>query len=443
MIKPITIVMAMSIGFAGSDHSGPIFPYEITSFQLDNGLRVVAVPFDSPGIVAYYTVVRTGSRNEVEPGKSGFAHFFEHMMFRGTEKFSAEAFNKEMVSLGADFNAFTDDDWTCYTNVVPAAGLEKIIELEADRFQNLNYAEDVFKTEAGAILGEYGKSASNPFLLIYEKMAELAFQRHTYGHTTIGYLKDIQDMSNQYRYSLEFYDRWYRPENCVIIVVGDFDMKVLDETVRQHYSGWKRRDFKLEIPVEGEQTAARRADLTWPGPTLPIVMTGYKSPAFSTMNKDYAALDILGSYFFGETSELYQELVVRRQIAESLSFINSDRRDPNLFYIYARLKNASDLTSCENAIRAAVRQAQEKKIEPADLVAIKSRLKYSFAITLDSPGRIALTLGNMINLTGDAGEINTLYRRYDEVTADDVQRAAQQYFDMTRSTTVTLKPAGK
>jgi zinc protease len=443
MIKHFGIVLAMSIGVAGSDQPQLIFHYEIKSIQLENGLRVVAVPFDSPGIVAYYTVVRTGSRNEVEPGKSGFAHFFEHMMFRGTEKFSAEAFNKEMVRLGADFNAFTDDDWTCYTNVVPAAGLEKIIELEADRFQNLKYTEDAFKIEAGAILGEYGKSASNPFLLIYEKMAELAFQKHTYGHTTIGYLKDIQDMPNQYAYSLEFYDRWYRPENCVVVVVGDFDMKALDDAVRRHYGSWTRRDFKVDIPVEAEQKTARREELTWPGPTLPVIMTGYKIPSFSTRDKEYAALDILGSYYFGETSEVYQDLVVRRQLAESLSFINADRRDPNLFYIHARLKNAGDLPVCENAIRAAVQKAREQKIEAADLIAIKSRLKYSFAMSLDSPGRIALTLGNMINLTGDAGDVNTLYQRYDEVNADDVQRVARQYFDTARSTTVTLKPTGK
>ncbi len=443
MIKPMMFLLAMGIGFSGSNSSKKIFPYEIQSFELDNGLKVVSVPFDSPGIVAYFTVVRTGSRNEVEPGKSGFAHFFEHMMFRGTEKYSSEAFNKEMVQLGADFNAFTDDDWTCYTNVVPADGLEKIIELEADRFQNLKYREDAFRTEAGAILGEYGKSASNPFQLIFEKMAELAFQKHTYGHTTIGYLQDIKEMPNQYAYSLDFYDRWYRPENCVILVVGDFDLEGLQESVRRHYGEWKRRDFTVEIPTEDEQLTERKADLTWPGPTLPIYMTAFKTPAFSTQNTDYAALDILGAYYFGETSELYQDLVVRRQVAQSLSFINADRRDPNLFYIYARLKKTSDVATSATAIDSALNRARIEKISTDDLTAIKSRLKYAFAMSLDSPGRIALTLGNMVNLTGHAEEINDLYQRYEEVTADDVQRVARAYLDLPRRTTVTLKPAKK
>ena len=174
--------------------------------KLANGLQVMAIPFDSPGIVAYVTVVRTGSRNEVEPGHSGFAHFFEHMMFRGTKKHPAGEYNEALKAMGADSNAFTTDDRTFYHIVGPAAKLETMFDLEADRFQNLEYAEDAFRTEAGAVLGEYNKSASNPFQPLDERLRELAFKKHTYKHTTIGFLADIKDMPNQYEYSKSFFE---------------------------------------------------------------------------------------------------------------------------------------------------------------------------------------------------------------------------------------------
>ena len=121
----------------------PVFTYPIEKTVLDNGLTVLSVPFDSPGIIAYYTIVRTGSRNEVEKGLSGFAHFFEHMMFRGTDAYSQEKYNDVLKSLGADSNAYTNDDWTCYHMTIPATALATAVEIEADRFQNLKYDEPV------------------------------------------------------------------------------------------------------------------------------------------------------------------------------------------------------------------------------------------------------------------------------------------------------------
>ena len=144
----------------GQAERQPIFPFPIQQTTLDNGLSVISVPFDSPGIIAYYTVVRTGSRNEVEKGLSGFAHFFEHMMFRGTQKYPQEKYNDVLKSLGADSNAFTTDDWTCYHMTIPASALATAVEIESDRFENLKYDEPSFQKEARDVLGEYNKGAS-------------------------------------------------------------------------------------------------------------------------------------------------------------------------------------------------------------------------------------------------------------------------------------------
>src|SRR4051794_9746672 len=178
------MLMLAALTLTGSAKAAaPVFPYPLRQTVLDNGLTVISVPFESPGIIAYYTVVRTGSRNEVEPGLSGFAHFFEHMMFRGTPRFSQEKYNEQMKQLGADSNAFTTDDWTAYHTTAAAGALETLVELEADRFQNLSYDRAAFQKEARAVLGEYNKIASSPFLLLDETLQDTAYTKHTYKHT--------------------------------------------------------------------------------------------------------------------------------------------------------------------------------------------------------------------------------------------------------------------
>ena len=230
--------------------SRPIFPFPIQKTTLENGLGVIAVPFDSPGIIAYYTVVRTGSRNEVEKGLSGFAHFFEHMMFRGTEQYPQEKYNDVLKALGADSNAFTTDDWTCYHMTVPASALAKVMEIEADRFQNLKYDEPSFQKEARAVLGEYNKNASSPFLKLEEAMQDTAYTTaHLQAHDASASSADIKDMPNQYAYSKVFFDRWYRPENCTIVVTGDVKQDELVSLVKTHYGSWTRGKASVQIPA--------------------------------------------------------------------------------------------------------------------------------------------------------------------------------------------------
>ena len=160
-----------------------LFPYPYTVDDLDNGLRLVTVPTDYPNMVALYIVVQTGSRNEVEPGKSGFAHFFEHMMFRGTKAYPPEKYQAVMTRAGARTNAYTTDDYTNYHATFAKEDLAQILEMEADRFQNLAYREEDFKTEARAVLGEYNKNSASPVNKLIEVQRDHAFTTHTYKHT--------------------------------------------------------------------------------------------------------------------------------------------------------------------------------------------------------------------------------------------------------------------
>ncbi len=334
-LAPVPAARAAELEPPAAHREKPVFAYPIKESRLENGLTVLSVPFDSPGIIAYYTVVRTGSRNEVEKGLSGFAHFFEHMMFRGTEAYPQEKYNDALKGLGADSNAFTNADCTCYHLTVPASALATAVEIEADRFQNLKYDQPSFEKEARAVLGEYNKNASSPFLKLEETMQDLAYKSHTYKHTTMGFLADIKDMPNQYAYSKTFFDRWYRPENCTIIVAGDVNHEALVPLVKQYYAGWKPGNAGVTIPSEPEQAEHRTARVSWPVPTLPIIYIAYHIPPGDPAIADTAVLAVLQQAIFSETSPLYQDLVLKQQIAVMLGADVQSTRDPGLFKIFA------------------------------------------------------------------------------------------------------------
>ena len=432
------LVLGMGAAPGSGGEGEKVFPYPIRRTTLDNGLSVLSVPFDSPGIIAYYTVVRTGSRNEVERGLSGFAHFFEHMMFRGTDRYPQAKYNDVLKTLGANANAFTTDDWTCYHMTVPASALGTAVEVEADRFRNLKYDEAAFQKEARAVLGEYNKGASSPFLTLNETMQDKAYTTHTYKHTTIGFLADVKDMPNQFAYSKTFFDRWYRPENCTIIVAGDVDHDRLVELVRKGYGGWERGEAKVDIPTEPAQEAERAARLTWPLPTLPLVYMGYHIPAADPNDPDTAALGALAQAVFGETSPLYKSLVLDEQKVVILAAEAETKRDPGLFTVLARVRKPEEVAEVRGRIETALAEAAKTPIDPARLDAIKDHLRYAFAGSLDSPDAVALPVGQSIATTGRPDSMNDLYAAYGRLTPADLQRVAARHFAPTNRTVVIL-----
>ncbi|MBM4175567.1 MAG: insulinase family protein [Ignavibacteria bacterium] len=441
LIKSI-LILTFSLGLTMTSHSENIFPYEIKQYSLNNGLNLVVIPYNSPGVVAYYTIVRTGSRNEVEPGKTGFAHFFEHMMFRGTEKYSDVEYNRVLKLLGADSNAFTSLDLTAYHIVASADALETIIDIESDRFQNLKYSKEQFQTEAGAILGEYNKSAMNPFQILNEEMSKLAFNSHTYRHTTIGYLEDIKEMPNQYEYSLQFFDRYYRPEYCTVVIVGDVNFDKAKSLVDKYYGNWKRGSFIPNIPKEPEQKAERTLDAKAPHKTLPYLYVGYKVPEFNDLSKDIAALNVISRLLFAETSELYQKLVLDEKLVDFVSGSAPLNRDPSLFRIYGRIKKEGDIDKVKNSIYNAIDELKSNPVSPKKLNDVISNLKYSFIHGLDNPDDVASTVSYYVNLTNDPISLNRFYSTISNITPDDIQAAAKKYFGSESRNVVLLTSGG-
>jgi len=415
-----------------------IFPFKYFTDDFPNGLRVITIPTDYPNIVALYIAVNAGSRNEIEPGKSGFAHLFEHLMFRGTEKFSAEEYNQALKNAGADSNAYTSDDRTVYHTVFSKEDLDQIMMLEADRFQNLKVPVDLFKTETRAVLGEYNKNASSPVRKIYEALREIAFKSHTYQHTAMGFLRDIENMPNLYDYSLEFFKRYYRPEYTTIIVAGDVKHENVLQLVNKYWAAWKRGDYAPEIPREPEQTAPLSTEVAWPTPTLPWVAVSFKGPAYSDEQKDKPALDLISSLGFSQTSELYQKLVIKEQKVDTIFADFEDHRDPYLLTVVARVKDPKDVDYTKAEILKAFDSFRTKPVAAEKLNAVKSNLKYAFALSLDNSEAIAANLAPYISLRRTPETLNKLYDLYAAVTPGDIQQSAKKYFVDSKRTTVVL-----
>jgi zinc protease len=433
--------LLMMQAVAASSPGQEVFPYPIDVKDFPSGLRLVGVRFDSPGLAAYYSVVRVGSRHEVEKGRTGFAHFFEHMMFRGTESYPEDEYSEVLRAIGADSNAYTSVDRTVYHILASSRALPKIVEIESDRFQNLKYSKEQFQKEAGAVLGEYNKSAANPFMGLYEKLQNAAYDVHPYKHMTIGFVEDIKAMPTLYEYSLEFFRRFYRPEYVTLLVVGDYDWEELSTLVERHYGDWERGGYVADIPREPPQSAPREASVQWPAPTLPLLAIAYKAPAFSTEVVDMPGLDVLSQVHFGETSPIFQSLVIEKQWVDFISAGATDQADPPLYTILTRVRVPEKMEDVRKAILDEVDRISRELPDEKKLEATKSHMKYEFLLRTDTADSVANTMAHYLSLTNEPSTVNKVYALYDRVSAEDVRSLAQKYFRPENRTSVTLTQA--
>jgi zinc protease len=418
--------------------SNKIFDMPYLMRDLDNGLRVIVVPTDYPDIVSIQIPVQTGSRNEVEPGKSGFAHFFEHMMFRGTEAYPAQVYADILKKAGADRNAYTTNDYTNYHITFTKADLEKVIEVEADRFQRLKYTEEQFRTEALAVKGEYLKNFSNPLRKLLERVGALMFSVHTYKHTPMGSIEDIEVMPEQMDYANLFFDRWYRPEKTVVILAGDLDAEETFQLVEKHWGDWERGDYDADIPVEPPLDGPRYEHLQWDGPTQPWYAVAYRGPAYVPTEKDMPALDLLASIYLSESSSLYRKLVIQDQVVDQLVIHFPNQKDPGLLLIAARLTDVDNAAHVRDAINATLVEARTQLVADSKVEETKSRLRYGFTANLDNSTGIAAMLARTVHFSRTPETINQVHETYASLTASDVRDMANKYLVDSQRVTFTL-----
>ncbi|HEV7765694.1 MAG TPA: pitrilysin family protein [Thermoanaerobaculia bacterium] len=431
------LVLPVSAFGQGGTTTSDILPFKATEKTLANGLKIIVVPTGFPNLVSLQIPVQTGSRNEVEPGKSGFAHFFEHMMFRGTKAYPPDVYNAIITKAGARQNAYTSDDLTNYHVTFAKEDLEKILEIEADRFRNLSYEEAAFKTEARAVLGEYNKNSASPIRKILEVQREAAYNTHTYKHTTMGFIKDIEDMPNQFEYSKTFFSRWYRPEKVTIIVAGDVDPASVIPLIEKYWGSWERGTFNVDIPQETEHKGPIYAHVPWTSPTLPWVTVAFHGPAALQMN-DQAAFDTMFDLSFGQTSDLYKRLVEQEQKVDQLFFFGGPNVDPTLFTVFARVKDPKDAVYVRDQLLETFAGLRKEKLDAKRVADAKSNSRYGFVRGLDNTDAIASTVASFAHFERSFDTINKYYRALATVGPDEIRKAAQQYLTDKNLVVTTL-----
>jgi zinc protease len=249
-------------------------------------------------------------------------------------------------------------------------------------------------------------------------------------------------MPNQYNYSLQFYNRFYRPEYTTIILAGDVTREHTLELTQKYFGEWKRGDYVPDIPAEPPQTEPRSANLNWPAPTLPWLAIAFRGPAYSDEKKDKAALDLLAPVAFGSNSELYQRLVLKDQKVDTLYSSFGNHPDPELFTVYARVKDPKDMDYVREEILATFKHFTDETVNIEKLDATRSRIRYAFALRMNSSTAIASGLAPFIGLRRTPETVNKLFALYLQITPEDIRAMANHYFAENNRTIVTLTYQG-
>jgi zinc protease len=407
--------------------SAGVLPFRAVERTLPNGLRVIVVQTGFPEVVSLQIAIQAGSRNEVEPGRSGFAHLFEHLMFRGTRAWPAERYQREITAMGARQNAYTEEDHTVFHVTAAKEDLPRLLELEADRFMNLDVGIDAFRTETRAVLGEYDKSASNPLERLEEAQRAAAFRVHPYRHTTMGFLADVEDMPNQHEYARLFRARWYRPELATVVIAGDVVPAQVLALVERRFGAWKRGAARPAIPAEPPAAGPAHAHVAWATPTAPWVTVAFRSPAFSPGSREWAAARTLVALGFGETSEVYRRLIVDEQVVDRLTVDTSPTVDPGLFTVSARVRRPEDLLRVRDALLAVLARARETPPDAAVLADELAAARSAFLRSLDSTEAIADAVARHAVFERSAATLERLQRTLATLTPEDVLRAARAW----------------
>ncbi|MCG7532813.1 insulinase family protein [Psychrobium sp. MM17-31] len=415
-----------------------VFTQDYVLEELDNGLKVMIVKTDYPDLVSIQIPVSTGSRNEVEDGKTGFAHFFEHMMFKGSEKFPQKVYADIFKNAGVDNGAYTTNDYTNYHLDFSKEHLEKVLEIQADHFQNLKYTDAQFKTEALTVKGEYLKNNASPIRKLLAAVRNEAFDEHTYKHTTMGFFKDIEEMPNQIEYGKTFFERFYKPEYVSLVIVGDVDPAKTMAMVKKYWGNWQRGDFKTVVPQEPKQLAPRYKHEVYPNLPGHWLLVSYKGSDWQPKAKDRASLDLLSQLYFSSNSALYQELVVDKQLASQMFTYNPETKDAGLRHVFVKVDDEKNLTKVRDAINRTYAKARTELVDKTKLDNLKANIKYSFANGLDSSEAIAGTLASYMHFDRNPETINELYASIDSITAEDIRAMANKYFTDNNRTTVTM-----
>jgi zinc protease len=415
-------------------------PIEFSDRTLSNGLRVLLVEDHRSPTVAINVGYRVGGKDD-PPGRSGFAHLFEHLMFKGTVNSAPETMDRLTEDVGGYNNAFTAEDITNYYEVVPSNHLETLLWAEADRLAALRITQAHFVTEREVVIGEYDQRIlAEPYGMLDEIVNREAYTLHPYKRGVIG------DPDNLNAATLDdvvhFHATYYRPDNAVLVVVGDFDPDETRAWIERYFGAIPRPAGSVPrvTVVEPAQTAERTIRHHAPSVPLPAIDYAYHIPAASA--PDAAALDlaetILGA---GKSSRLYHSLVYGKQLATSASARADLREHPGLFEFSVILSRGSAVADARAALDAQIEELCTQPVTALELERAKTQIASSFVRGRQTYNGIALALVRAAIERGDPAAVNTDLERYLAVGAADVQRVAATYLRPGNRTVVEYLPA--
>lgn len=418
------------------------FTIPVTEFTLENGLQVIVIEDHRAPVVTHVIGYRVGGADE-EPGKSGLAHFFEHLMFKGTTRYPKAAFNNLMDENGVERNAFTTHDLTAYYERGNAKLLAQFMDLNSDRMQNLVLTDEVFETERKVVQEERRQQTeSDPMAIASEQVDALLFKQHPYGKPVVGWTKDVAAVT--LKDAQAFYRQHYMPQNAIVLVVGDVATDDVRKLAERYYgplknnatsSPRKRSDISiLAVPERLELQDGRISD--------PVILRKYIAPARDAVSeRESAAFDILAAHLGGGSqSRLEKELVTKsRQATYAGAYYNSDALTYGTFQIYVVAAQGNDTGTIEKSVDAILKSVAEQGMTAAELDLIKERTLSGFIYQLDEPVSFAVMIGFATALGISHENIYGRDKTIAEVTLQDVQSAARKLYATKHNVTLILR----
>ncbi len=409
------------------------------TFTLGNGLQVVVIPDHRTPVVTQMIWYKVGSADET-PGKSGLAHFLEHLMFKGTAKHPAGEFSKTVLRIGGNENAFTSFDYTGYFQRVPREQLGKMMEFEADRMTGLILKDENVLPERDVVLEEYNmRVANNPEARLTEQIMAALYLNHPYGRPVIGWHQEIEKLSRED--ALAFYKRFYAPNNAILVIAGDVDADEVRPMAEQTFGqiapqpGIAARRIR---PQEPEPVAPRTVTLADPRVEQPSLKRYYLVPSASTAAAgEGPALDVLAQLMGnGSNSYLYRALVVDKPLAVNAGAgYQGTSLDPTQFMISASPKPGVEFSQIEQAIDRVISDVEHNPIPAEDLERVKTQLIAEAIYAQDNQATLARWYGGALTTGLSIQDIRSWPDRIRAVTAEQVRAAAEKWLDKKRSVT--------
>ncbi len=410
-------------------------PLALRERRLGNGLQVVSLPTRGGATVSVQVWYRVGGKDDPE-GRSGFAHLFEHMMFKRTRHMAPEMFDRLTEDVGGQNNAFTAEDMTAYQSEVPSNHLERLLWAEAERLAHLQVDQASFDSERKVVIEELrARVLADPYGRLFNALPQHGFERHPYRRPVIGSEADLN--AAQLDDVRQFHATYYRPDNALLIVVGDFDPPQLDAWVDRYFGPLATPSQPIPRVVQAEPARRRdaRVVIRAPNVPLPALALVWKGPP--ARHPDAPALAVASALLSsGESSRLNQALVYQSQAAQAAGFSSQLYADAGLLAAYAVAASGQPLRRLELALLAEIKALARGPVHRAELDKVRTQLLTGALLSRQTPQGLADAIGQAVLVYGDAREADRRIDRLQAVQAGDVQRVLQRHVLQARRVTL-------